>query len=78
MLTGYRSGSEDLPRPDEPRSQYAPGLPLQTRYEAKAADLGVMTRTVRRWACAFREHGEAGLVPKTPRSEGGLGNADPR
>ncbi|WP_338781005.1 helix-turn-helix domain-containing protein [Streptomyces sp. DG1A-41] len=37
-----------------------------------------MTRTVRRWACAFREHGEAGLVPKTPRSEGGLGNADPR
>jgi hypothetical protein len=25
MLTGYRSGSEDLPRPDEPRPQYAPG-----------------------------------------------------
>lgn len=27
---------------------------------------------------AFREHDEAGLVPKAPRSEGGWGNADPR
>lgn len=78
MLTGYRSGSENLPLPDEPRPQYAPGLPLLTRYEAKAAELGVTTRTVRRWARAFREYGEAGLVRKGPQSEGGLGNADPR
>ncbi|MCX4607725.1 MULTISPECIES: helix-turn-helix domain-containing protein [Streptomyces] len=77
MLTGYRSGSEDLSQPDEPRPQYAPGLPLKTRYEAKAAELGVTERTVRRWARAFREFGEAGLVPKTAQADGGLGNADP-
>jgi len=78
MLTGYRSGSEDLPRPDEPRPQYAPGLPLQARYEAKAAELRVTARTVRRWARAFRKLGEAGLVPKTTQADAGLGNADPR
>ncbi|MET8013968.1 helix-turn-helix domain-containing protein [Streptomyces sp. NPDC005271] len=78
MLTGYRSGSEDLPRPDEPRSQYVPDLPLRARYEAKAAELGVTERTVRRWARAFRELGEAGLVPKAARADSGLGNADPR
>ncbi|MFJ5224265.1 helix-turn-helix domain-containing protein [Streptomyces sp. NPDC088400] len=78
MLTGYRSGSEDLPRPDEPRSHYAPGLPLTDRYEAKAAELGVTERTVRRWARAFRDFGEAGLVPKTTQADSGLGNADPR
>jgi transposase InsO family protein len=78
MLTGYRSGSEDLPRPDEPRPQFAPGQPLKARYEAKAAELGVSERTVRRWARAFRELGEAGLVPKTAQVDSGLGNADPR
>jgi transposase InsO family protein len=78
MLTGYRSGSEDLPRPGEPRPQYAPGLPLHARYEAKAAELGVSARSTRRWAQAFREHGEAGLVPRAARADGGLSNADPR
>ncbi|MEV0848971.1 helix-turn-helix domain-containing protein [Streptomyces sp. NPDC049954] len=78
MLTGYRSGSEDLPQPNEPRPQYAAGLPLKARYEAKAVEMGVTERTVRRWARAFREFGEAGLVPKTAQSDGGLGNADPR
>ncbi|WP_053084692.1 helix-turn-helix domain-containing protein [Streptomyces viridochromogenes] len=78
MLTGYRSGSEDLPRPDEPRPQYAPGLPLKARYKAKAAELGVSARSTRRWAQAFREHGEAGLVPRAARANGGLSNADPR
>ncbi|WP_328512649.1 helix-turn-helix domain-containing protein [Streptomyces sp. NBC_00376] len=77
MLTGYRSGSEDLPRPDEPRPQYAPGLPLHGRYEAKAAELGVSTRSVRRWVQAFREHGEAGLAPRAAHADGGLSNADP-
>jgi hypothetical protein len=78
MLTGYRSGSEGLPRPGEPRPQYAPGLPLQARYEAKAAELGVSARSTRRWAQAFREHGEAGLVQRAARADGGLNNADPR
>ena len=78
MVTGYRSGSEHLARPDEPRPQYAPALPLKARYEAKAAELGVTDRTVRRWARAFRELGEAGLVPKTAQADDGLGGADPR
>lgn len=39
MLTGYRSGSEDLARPEEPRPQYAPGLLLQTRRQ-RAHDTG--------------------------------------
>nr|WP_324901187.1 Mu transposase C-terminal domain-containing protein [Streptomyces sp. CB01201] len=78
MLTGYRSGSEDLPRPDEPRPQYAPDRPLRARYEAKAAELGVSARSTRRWAGAFREHGEAGLVPRTAKADGGLSNADQR
>jgi len=78
MLTGYRSGSEELPRPDEPRPQYAPGMPLKARYEAKAAELGVSPRSTRRWARAFRELGEAGLVSKAAQADGGLSNADPR
>lgn len=57
MLTGYRSDSEDLPRPDEPRPHCVPGLPLTDRYDAKAAELGVTERTVRRWARAFRDFG---------------------
>lgn len=78
MLTGYRSGSADLARQGEPRPEYAPGLPLKARYEAKAAELRVTERSVRRWARAFRELGEAGLVPKAVQADGGLGNADPR
>ncbi|MET7911786.1 helix-turn-helix domain-containing protein [Streptomyces avermitilis] len=78
MLSGYRSGSEELPRPGEPRAQYLPGLPLRERYAAKASELGVTERTVQRWARAYRECGEAGLVPKTARSDGELGHADPR
>ncbi|MFD5889694.1 helix-turn-helix domain-containing protein [Streptomyces sp. NPDC060334] len=70
MLSGYRSGSEKLPRPGEPRAQYLPGLPLQERYAAKASELGVTDRTVQRWARAFRECGEAGLVPKAGRRTG--------
>ncbi|MEV6699676.1 helix-turn-helix domain-containing protein [Streptomyces sp. NPDC051453] len=77
MLTGFRSGSEDLARPGEPRPEYASDRPLMARYEAKAAELRVTERTVRRWARAFRQFGEAGLVA-TSRADGGLGNADPR
>lgn len=62
VLTGFRSGSEELARPGEPRVGYRPDLPLTRRYEAKAAELGVTDRTVRRWAQAFLETGEAGLA----------------
>ncbi|WP_405914551.1 helix-turn-helix domain-containing protein [Streptomyces sp. NBC_00728] len=64
VLTGYRSGSPELPREGEPRPEYAPGEPLEAKYAAKAAELGVGTRSVRRWVALFREHGEAGLAPK--------------
>ncbi|MEU1143463.1 Mu transposase C-terminal domain-containing protein [Streptomyces sp. NPDC005885] len=77
-LTGYRSGSEELARPGEPRPEYAPGLSLGKRYAAKAAELGVTVRSVERWARAFLESGEVGLVPKKAQAEGGLSHADPR
>ena len=41
LLTGYRSGSEELALADEPRSQYNPSAPLMTKYAVKAAELGV-------------------------------------
>ncbi|WP_235614533.1 hypothetical protein [Streptomyces ambofaciens] len=77
-LTGYRSGSEELAKPGEPRPEYAPGLSLRKRYAAKASELGVTARSVERWARAFLESGEAGLVPKKAQAEGGLSHADPR
>ena len=40
MLTGYRSGSEEAPRPGEPRPQFARGVPMSSREKAKAAELG--------------------------------------
>lgn len=78
MLTGYRSGAEELARQGEPRPEYAPGLSMGQRYAAKASELGVTKRTVERWAQAFLAKGEAGLVPKRAKAEGGLVNADPR
>ncbi|WEB43344.1 Mu transposase C-terminal domain-containing protein [Streptomyces yunnanensis] len=78
MLTGYRSGCEELARPGEPRPEYAPGLSLGKRYAAKAAELGLTVRSVERWARAFLEGGEVGLAPKKAQVEGGLSHADPR
>ena len=64
VLTGYRSGCRELAGEGEPRPEYAPGRPLEAKYAAKAAELGVAARSVRRWVAEFREHGEAGLAPK--------------
>ncbi|WP_245699535.1 hypothetical protein [Streptomyces roseifaciens] len=66
VLTGFRSGSRELPRPEEPRPEYAPETPFEARYAAKAAELGVTGRTVRRWVAAYHRNGEAGLAPRTP------------
>ncbi|MER5990193.1 helix-turn-helix domain-containing protein [Streptomyces viridosporus] len=63
LLTGYRSGSPELAREGEPRDEYAPSTSLEARYAAKAAELGVSSRSVRRWVTAFREQGEVGLAP---------------
>lgn len=62
VLTGYRSGSADLAEPGEPRPGYDPSLPLMDRYRTKAAELGIGSRSVERWAAAVREVGPVGLL----------------
>lgn len=61
VLTGYKSGSAELARPNEPEPQYDATLPLEARYAAKAAELRVNVRSVKRWVAEFRKYGEAGL-----------------
>ncbi|WP_406126391.1 helix-turn-helix domain-containing protein [Streptomyces canus] len=78
VLSGYRSGSPELAREGEPRPEYAPGELLEAKYAAKAAELGVGARSVRRWVALFREHGEAGLVPRKVHARGSAASADPR
>jgi hypothetical protein len=48
LLTGYRSGSAESGAPGEPRPEYHPTLPLTQRQQAKAGELGVVDRTIRR------------------------------
>lgn len=62
VLTGFRSGSSEIAEPGEPRAQFDPSTPILDRYRAKAVELGVAPRTVRRWATAYQELGEAGLA----------------
>ena len=62
VLTGYRAGHAEAAAGGEPRPQYDISQPLKARYQAKARELGVGERTVERWAMAYRESGEAGLV----------------
>jgi transposase InsO family protein len=76
VLTGYKSGSAETALPGEPRPEYAPVLPLACRYKAKAQEVGVTHRTVRRWVAAYREHGEAGLASLLRTNP--LGRVDPR
>jgi hypothetical protein len=45
-----------------PRPEYGPDAPLWSRYQAKADELGIGHRTIRRWAADYRRDGEAGLV----------------
>ena len=79
VLSGYRAGSEELAAPGEPRPQYASGVPLMRRYQAKAAELGVTGRTVRGWARRYRDLGEAGLVDgRGSRVRDPLKGVDPR
>jgi len=76
VLTGYRSGHPDQARPGEPRPGYRPGQPLKARYQAKAGELGITSRTVERWVAAYRESGEAGLAGRALRGRGTA--VDPR
>ncbi|MDX2757255.1 Mu transposase C-terminal domain-containing protein [Streptomyces europaeiscabiei] len=77
VLTGFRSGSKELAAVGEPRAAYTASEPLESRYAAKAAELGVAARTVKRWAAAFRQDGEAGLVPARSGPRSGHRNAEP-
>jgi Helix-turn-helix domain len=76
-LTGHRSGSSQAPRPGEPRAQYDPSRPLIERQHAKAEELGVTARTIRRWVEAYRAAGEVGLVDQR-RVLGRSSTVDPR
>ncbi|MFF3154145.1 helix-turn-helix domain-containing protein [Streptomyces sp. NPDC057910] len=62
LLTGYRSGFAEAAIAGEPRPAYVPQRPMADREVAKAAELQVSVRTVRRWASAYRDGGEAALV----------------
>ena len=61
-LTGFRRGSAELALPGEPRPAYAPNVPLTVRYEAKAAELQVSVRTLRRMVAAYTAEGLSGLI----------------
>jgi transposase InsO family protein len=79
VLSGYRSGSADLAAPDEPRPVYDPAVSRMARYQAKAAELGVDERTVRRWVKAYQRDGAAGLLDgREARKSHPLAGVDPR
>jgi transposase InsO family protein len=79
ILSGYRSGSAELAGPDEPRPVYDPAVPRMARYQAKAAELGVDERTVRRWVKAYQQDGAAGLLDgRGVRKSHPLPGVDPR
>ena len=77
VLTGFRAGHAEAAAAGEPRPQYDPCRPLKARYQAKARELGVGERTVERWAMAYRQAGEAGLVD-TRMLRGKATAVDPR
>ncbi len=77
VLTGFRAGHAGAAAAGEPQPQYEPGKPLKARYQAKASELGVGERTVERWAMAYRQAGEAGLVD-TRMLRGKASAVDPR
>ena len=79
MLTGYTSGFAEAASAGEPRPEYHPSLPLKARYAAKATELGVETRTLRRWVAAVRARGAAGLIDgRSTRDEDPLAGVDER
>lgn len=78
VLTGYRSGSQELAQAGEPRTQFDPELPLTSRYQAKAAELDVSLRTIKQWVSDFRRQGEAGLARSNTSRKKPLGKVDDR
>lgn len=64
VTTGFRSGDRDEAAVGEPRPSFAPELPLNSRMEAKAAELGITTRRLYQLLDAWRSNGLWGLVDK--------------
>ncbi len=62
VQTGFRSGSPRRALDDEPRVQFHPGSPFADRYSAKAAELGISVRTLRRRVRDYEADGLAGLI----------------
>lgn len=77
-LTGYRSGTAELAGAGEPRPQFDPALPLMSRYQSKAAEMGVTARTIQQWVSYFRSDGEAGLARTVTSVTKPLGKVDDR
>ncbi|MEW2274184.1 integrase [Streptomyces griseofuscus] len=71
VICGYRRGDEAFALPGEPRAEYHPGLPKMKKYAAKAAELGVHTKTVARWASEYSRAGSAGLCAAVTATTGG-------
>ncbi|MBB4854030.1 transposase InsO family protein [Mycobacteroides chelonae] len=78
VITGFRSGFEEFAEPGEPRPKFDPRLPLTTRYEAKAAELGVSMRTIQRWVTDYGRHGPAGLAARQGSRRKPMGLVDER
>jgi hypothetical protein len=64
VLTGFRSGSEELALPGEPRPEYQADIPLSRRYASKAREVGAGVRSIERWVQQFQKNGEAGLASR--------------
>jgi transposase InsO family protein len=62
LLTGFASGMPDAAAEGEPRPEYDPQVPMSQRAAAKAAELGVSARTLRRWVALLRQDGPEGLL----------------
>lgn len=78
VLCGFLSGGPAQARPGEPREDYRPDIPLMDRYRAKAEELGVGPRTVRRWVQAYRREGVAGLIDARRGAADPTAGVDPR
>lgn len=62
VLTGYKSGTNDIAREGEPRLEFHPSRSLSERVAAKAVELGKGRRTIARWVAQYKDAGEVGMV----------------
>ncbi|ORL77180.1 hypothetical protein A5N71_15555 [Prescottella equi] len=79
VLTGYRSGISEVPRPGEPKPCYQPTVAMTARCKAKAQELGISDKTVSHWAAEYRKDGPAALIDhRGTRAHGPLAGLDAR